>query len=61
VSNCSGRTVDVVSEDGRDVMTLLNTTHGIHYPCALYYCETKDKLYLNSGSKGTPVSVINMS
>jgi len=57
VSNCSGRSVDVVSEDCKTVGTLLDTTHGIQSPCALCYCASQEIMYVSSNWDGKPKSL----
>ena len=60
VSNCWRHTVDVVSREGKDVVTLLDkSTHGIHFPLALCYCESQESLYVSN--IGGRISVIKVS
>ena len=52
--------MDLVSREGKDVVKLLDSsTHGIHCPNALCYCESQESLYVSS-SDG-PISVIQVS
>jgi len=51
VSNWRGHSIDVVSEDGKHICTLLDSTHGIKYPYALCYCASQETLYINSYNK----------
>ena len=44
VCNYGGHTVEKVSEDGRKVTTLLNTTYGITYTWSLCYYASKKTL-----------------
>ena len=49
VSNWGRQTVDVVSREGKDVVKLLDkSTHGIHYPRTLCYCESQESLYVSN-------------
>ena len=61
VSNCWGHSIDVVSEDGKHIGTLLDSTHGIQYPYALCYCASQETLYISSYDKGCPVVVFKLS
>ena len=57
VCNRVGNTVDVVSDDGKDIVTLLDSTHGIKGPRALCYCPSQATLYVSSNIWGKPISV----
>jgi len=57
VCNYGGDTVDVVSDDGKDIVTLLDSTHGIERPRALCYCPSQATLYVSSNFWGKPISV----
>ena len=61
VCNGIGNTVDVVSDDGKDIVTLLDSTHGIEKPRALCYCPSQATLYVSSGISGKPISVFKLS
>jgi len=61
VSNCWGHSIDVVSEDGKRICTLLDRTHGIKYPCALCYCASQETLYISSCDNECPVVVFKLS
>ena len=58
VSNYRGKTVDVVSEEGKNIVTLLDSTHGIRLPWALCYCASQETLYVSSYVAGNPVSLL---
>ena len=57
VCDCGRDTVDVVSDDGKDIVTLLDSTHGIERPRALCYCPSQATLYVSSNIWGKPISV----
>ena len=57
VCNYGRDTVDVMSDDGKDIVTLLDSTHGIVYPRALCYCPSQATLYVSSNIRGKPISV----
>ena len=61
VCNFGEDTVDVVSDDGQDIVTLLDSTHGIERPQALCYCPAQAALYVSSSIDGRPVSVFKLS
>ena len=48
--------MDVMSDDGKDIVTLLDSTHGIVYPRALCYCPSQATLYV-SNIDGKTISV----
>jgi len=60
VCKLRGHTVDIVSEDGRKVTTLLDCVHGIDTPHALCYCASKEALFV-SNIDGKSISVYNLS
>ena len=61
VSNWRGDSIDVVSEDGKHIGTLLDSTHGIKYPYALCYCASQETLYISSCDNECPVVVFKLS
>ena len=61
VSDSLGDTVDVVSDDGKDVITLLDRSYGLHYPMALCYCTSLETLYISSASPVKPILVFKVS
>ena len=61
VCNYGGDTVDVVSDDGKDIVTLLDSTHGIKGPRALCYCPAQATLYVSKNTDINHIHVFKLS
>ena len=60
---CNGirNTVDVVGNDGEDIVTLLDSTHGIDQPRSICYSPSQAALYVSINIPGKPISVFKLS
>jgi len=61
VCNHGRYTVDVVSDDGKDSVTLIDRTHGIMRPQALCYSPSQATLYVGIQITGKPLWVSKLS
>ena len=53
--------MDVVSDDGKDIVILIDSTHGIEGSRALCYCPSQATLYVSSDIDGKPIWVFKLS
>lgn len=60
VCNSKKQTVDVVSQDGKKVHTLLDKSHGIGSPRSLCYCAVNNILCVSNNIFDTPVKVFKL-
>ena len=53
--------MDVVSDDGKDIVTLLDSTHGIKRLQALCYCPSQATLYVSKHTDINHIHVFKLS
>jgi len=61
VCNTDGDTVDVMSNDGKDIVTLMDTTHGIKQPQSVCYCPSNDTVCVSRSTEGKSILVFKIS
>ena len=61
VCNLGGNSVDVVSTDEKDIVTLIDSTHGLEIPRTLCYCPSHAALYVSTYIDNYPICVFNFS
>ena len=60
VSNLFKHTVDLVSNHGKDTVTLIDSTHGLDSPRTLCYNPSEATLYVSSND-GKPISAFKLT